>query len=98
VDACKILAEVIECNTVRGGVVAPSGTKRDAGGAGKGLPVTGEGYPEAAANFVGRAGADDERHRTVIVGEERGVDRVERVLGVEEHLAERAARSVGCGE
>ena len=96
-DSCKIFAEVVECNTVGGGVAAAL-AERDAGGAGKGLAVAGEGNPEAAADFVGRAGADDERHSAVIVGEERGVDGVERVLGVEEHLAEGAARTVGCGE
>ena len=61
----------------------------------EGLTVAGERNPEAAADFFGCAGAYNKRHSAVIVGEKRCVDGMERVFGIQEHLAERAARSIG---
>ena len=85
-DPCEIFAEVIEGDSVGGGIAA-SGTECNASGAGEGLTVAGEGDPEAAAKIFGGPGADDEGQGAVVVVEKGGVDGVERVLGVEENFA-----------
>ena len=98
VNAGKVFPKTIERNPVRWGVAAASRTKSNAGGTGKRLPIAGQRNPETAANLLRRPRANDQRHRAVVVVEQRGVDRVERMLRVENHLTQRASRPVGGGE
>lgn len=97
VNTGKIFAEIVEGDAVSRGAAA-AGAEGDAGGAGEGLAIAGEGDPEAAADLFGRARTDDEGESAVVIGKKGGVDGVERVFGVEEDLAEGAARAVSGGE
>ena len=96
-DPGKGFAKIVKSDSVGGGV-STTGTESDTSGTSKGLAVSGQGDPEAAADVVGGAGTDDQGHRAVIVIEKSGVNGVERMLGVEDDFAQRAARAVGGGE
>ena len=96
-DPGEGFAKVVKSNTVRGGV-ATAGSERNTGSPGERLALTGKRDPETTANVLGRTGTHDEGHRAVVVVEKCGVNGVERVLGVEDDLAQRAARAVGSGE
>lgn len=96
-DPGEGFAKVVKSNTVRGGVTT-AGSERDTGGPGERLALAGERDPETAANVFGCPGTDDQGQGAVVVVEKGGVNGVERVLGVEDDLAQRAARAVGGGE